>query len=122
MIKILYFCGKNRIVMAFRKLLIVICIIFTAFIAATAARTWENVDSLPSQAHEQRALTEEIYTTTNEGYVYVAIRQPMTVKVFTILGQLISEENLNPGIYRYRLESRGIYLLKAGAITRRIIV
>ena len=58
----------------------------------------------------------------SEGYVYVTTTRSVTVKVFSILGQLISQETIQPGISRFRLPSRGIYILKVGTLTKRITI
>ena len=43
-------------------------------------------------------------------------------KIFSILGQLISSQQIPAGTHRCRIDSRGIYILKAGPITRRITI
>lgn len=52
--------------------------------------------------------------------VYAVVTKTVTVKMFTILGQQVSQETLKPGSYRLNLPARGIYILRAGSITRRI--
>lgn len=94
---------------------------FLLSIAAEASRpAWEAAERMPG--HELVAADEEASATVVDGYVYVAVRQTMQVKLFTILGQPLVQETLHPGIYRFRLPSRGIYLLKLGATTRRLIL
>ena len=55
-------------------------------------------------------------------YIYLWSDKPVTVKLFSILGQLISQETVKPGLHRIRLASRGIYILRAGTTTRRITI
>lgn len=106
-----------------RRLVTLVFVMSAVVLSAVASRTWEEVDRLPGVHVEQRIdAQEEPYTTVSDGYVYVAVRQRTTVKVFTILGQLVVQENLQPGIYRYKLNSRGIYLLKVGSATRRVTI
>lgn len=52
--------------------------------------------------------------------VYIEVERPVTVKVFSILGQLISQRTLQPGTYRLTIRSKGIYILKADEYTKRI--
>jgi len=59
---------------------------------------------------------------TAGGYIYVETARPVEVKLFTILGQLIGRRQLEPGIHRIRIASRGIYLIKIGSTTRRIVI
>lgn len=106
-----------------RKLIISIIFMAVATSMFAAPRAWEEVNRLPGVQTEQRVdatADDGVYTTVSDGYVYVVVRQRTTVKIFTILGQLIVQDTLQPGIYRYKLTSRGIYLLKVGSITRRV--
>lgn len=84
-----------------------------------ASRTWEESERYPVQV-EQVAQPDEVSVAVHEGYVYVLVRQTAHVKLFTLLGQVIVQDTLKPGVYRYKLSTRGIYLLKAGTYTRRI--
>lgn len=91
--------------------------------ALASTRSWEEVDRFPApQSVENVVGQEDISVAAHDGYVYVNVRQTSDVKVFTILGQLIVRQQLKPGVYRFRLGSRGIYLLKAGSLTRRITI
>ncbi len=91
-------------------------------VAATASpKSWEEVERLPGAQVENRTETpSEAVVTVTEGYVYIAVNERTNVKIFTILGQLIVQDTLQPGVYRYRLSARGIYLLKIGSTTRRV--
>lgn len=90
-----------------------------------AAAGWESADRVMTAA--ERAAVEraadadapaEVWV--RDGYVYITAQRPVTVKIFSILGQLISQETVPAGTYRLHLASRGIYILKAGTLTRRI--
>lgn len=111
-------------VMKLRRLLTLIVALLAVLPAAYGASPWEEVDRLPGSPVEQHAeaLQDDAFTMVADGYVYIAVRQRTTVKIFTILGQLIVQDTLQPGIYRYKLSTRGIYLLKLGAATRRVTV
>jgi len=95
--------------------------LFVSITALGAGKNWEEVDRLPGPPVEQRIdHNADGAVTVADGYVYVIVRERTNVKIFTILGQLIVQDNLQPGIYRYKLSARGIYLLKVGSITRRV--
>lgn len=85
--------------------------------AEAATRSWTATDRMPSQVTEQ---TENVSFAVSDGHVYISLRQRTTVTLFTILGQPVVQDTLPAGTYRFRLPSRGIYLLKIGDITRRI--
>jgi hypothetical protein len=101
-------------------------ILLTLAIAASlnqgfaAKPAWEEVNS-PRQVIVQNLDNEgDVAIAVSEGYIYVSCENTVTVKIFSILGQLISQETLKPGMHRIKLASRGIYILRAGSTTRRI--
>lgn len=107
--------------MGVRRYILSLMILLTSFMAGAAERSWEEMERMPGDTTEQRLEAPgDVAVTVSDGYVYVAVNERTTVKMFTILGQLIVQETLSPGIYRYKLTTRGIYLLKIGSITRRV--
>lgn len=104
-----------------RRLLIIltlICSIVTPTIEAAPPR-WETVE-VPDRSDIEHIDSDTLDITVRNGYVYITTTRSVTVKVFTILGQLISQETVAPGTHRLKITSRGIYILKAGSATRRI--
>lgn len=65
---------------------------------------------------------EEVEISVEDGYILITLPRQAQVKIFTILGQPVMTNNLGAGTSRLRLPARGIYILKIGAITRRITV
>lgn len=105
-----------------RRLFIILLslISMVLFTAEGATPRWEAIQ-VPDRADIERVETsEDLEIFAKDGYIYITTSRPVTVKVFTILGQLISQETISPGIHRLRIASRGIYILKAGTATRRI--
>ena len=64
----------------------------------------------------------KVVITSRNGYIYVNTTRPVEIKVFSILGQLIRQEKISAGTFRFRLESKGIYIVKAGTVTRRVTI
>lgn len=89
---------------------------------ASETRTWEAVERLPGQAMEQMSQQEDVSVAVVDGYVYVTLRQRTNLGLFTILGQPLARGEYQPGSYRFRIARRGIYLLKAGPVIRRLIL
>ncbi len=104
-----------------RKLILTLFVAAITAVGAMAARTWEEVEQYPVPAAQEQP-ADDVLVTCRDGYVYVAVSQTMQVKLFTLLGHVIVQDTLQPGVYRYKLMSRGIYLLKAGSTTRRITI
>lgn len=88
--------------------------------AVAAPPAWEEVSSpQPSvvQSFEMEGQTEVV---VRDGYIYIWSQKPVTVKLFSILGQQIHQETVQPGIHRLRLSSKGIFILRAGSLTKRV--
>lgn len=83
---------------------------------AAPARVWESIELVA--ADNDAPLRAEV--AVRDGYVYVTLSRRAQVKVFTILGQAVSQAELPAGTSRLRISARGIYILKAGDITLRI--
>lgn len=102
-----------------RRLILILVCVCCVCCGASAASVWERTGGKVSL---ERIDGDNPEIRVSEGYVYITVSRTTTVKVFSILGQLISQETIQPGISRFRLPSRGIYILKAGAITKRITI
>lgn len=60
----------------------------------------------------------EIYG--SKGTITIVTPKRITVRVYTILGQIVSQATLQPGTSELRLGSRGIYLVRIGNITQKV--
>ncbi len=70
---------------------------------------------------EPSAAVPELLVTVHEGgKVLITTDRPTTVQIFSILGQLITQKQINAGTVRLTMGVRGIYILKADNTTRRI--
>ncbi len=103
-----------------RRIILSLFAVVAALSVVAANPSWE--EQKQDNPMQERVDSESIEITVRDGYVYVTTTQPITVKIFSILGQLISQENIQAGSFRFRLANRGIYILKAGTITRRITI
>ena len=64
--------------------------------------------------------TPEIEVTSKEGNIYIRTPRQVKVTVYTILGQIVTERTLNPGISELKIGTRGIYLVKIEDKTRKV--
>lgn len=62
----------------------------------------------------------EIYSDSSTGTITIKTPHRIQVRVFTILGQLVSQATLNPGISELKINSRGVYIVKIGNITQKV--
>ena len=62
----------------------------------------------------------EIYG--RNGTITIVTPKRITVRVYTILGQIVSQATLQPGTSELRLNSRGIYLVRIGNMTQKVAI
>lgn len=105
-----------------RKLLIIFILALTTVVPAVAvnAPEWEEVTAPAVATAQTIDRDSELDIVVRDGYIYLWCEKTVTVKLFSILGQQISSRTLKPGMHRIKLSSRGIYILRAGTLTRRI--
>ncbi len=87
--------------------------------AAGRMPVWEVVelrDPRPDSAQRTEGPEVEI----REKYVYISTERAETVRVYTILGQLVTQKEIQPGTIRLQLPTRGVYILKTDTATLRI--
>lgn len=84
--------------------------------------TWEEVSSPQTQVIQQLDTESQggVDIIVHDGYIYIWSQRPVTVKLFSILGQQIHSETVQGGIHRLRLNSKGIYIIRAGQLTKRV--
>lgn len=98
--------------------------ILAATASATAAHTaWEEMEQRPAaDITIERPEGDTIEISVKDGYVYITTTKPVTVKIFSILGQLITQKTIPAGTSRTHIAARGIYILKTDTTTRRITI
>ncbi len=105
-----------------RMRIVIFAIIAAAAMQLAAARpSWEEV-KVPQPPQTERPDADEPVISSHNGYIYVFTSKPVEIKIFSILGQLIKQEKISAGTYRYRIDSKGIYIVKAGTVTRRVTI
>jgi len=62
----------------------------------------------------------EIYG--SNGTITIVTPKRINVRVYTILGQMVSQATLQPGTSELRLNSRGIYLVKIANLTQKVAI
>ena len=84
---------------------------------------WEPVTvTAPAAADDNGDASERFEAVYRGGYLYVTLGRSAQVKLYTILGQLVSQRTLPAGTSRLRMRTRGIYILKTDIGTKRITV
>lgn len=90
------------------------------FVSSATARNWEPVrvviSGLKTVAHDS-----EVEIRVGSGCLVVSTSQQVQIKVFTILGQIVSSETIPAGVSRLNL-SHGVYIVKVGDLTCKVAV
>lgn len=64
--------------------------------------------------------TDGIEIFSNNEAIVIRTQHRIQVRVFTILGQLVSSATLIPGTSELKINSRGIYIVKIGNLTQKV--
>lgn len=84
-----------------------------------ATPKWEP---LKSESTEVKSIVKEadIEIRAGRGTIIVTASKPVQVKVYTILGQLVSRENLPAGTSQLTIPAHGVYIIKSGDLTCKV--
>lgn len=107
-----------------RRLILAALLLLAAALSAAAGsqRLPKGWDSVDPPASAQQIEPDETEILTLNGYVYVIARREVKVAILTVLGQPVTEVTLPAGCHRFRIASRGIYILRADTSTFRITI
>lgn len=83
---------------------------------------WQEFNGKLSQDTilSERTQSDDIEVYSSNGNVIIRLKEKSQVKVFTILGQLVSNAELAAGTWELKINSRGIYIIKIGNHTQKI--
>ena len=88
---------------------------------AMAQLQWrETTHKVTGRSLTDPSVTDGIEIYGANGVITIRTQRRIQVKVFTILGQIVSQATLNPGISELKINARGIYIVKIGNITQKV--
>lgn len=85
------------------------------------AKGWESVKTERTDA-KTIAKDQDIEIRVSRGEIIIISSRQIHVKVFSILGQLISSETIPPGISRLPIAAHGVYIIKTDDLTCKVAV
>lgn len=91
----------------------------TMDINAAPQRSWEPLKTERNDT-KQIVKEQEIEIRTAKGMIIVSTSRPTPIKVFTILGQIVSSETLPAGTSQLSIPGHGIYIVKTGSLTCKV--
>lgn len=97
--------------------------LFLALLAGVApsyARGWESVKSDKTATTRTVAKDSELEVRAGKGLIVVSTSKPVTIKVYSILGQLVSQETLPAGTSYFSVNSHGVFIVKVGNLTCKV--
>lgn len=65
---------------------------------------------------------EDIEVYTAPSIIKINVNHPVSIKIFTILGKLVSSHDLEKGSYEFNLGSHGVYILKTAETTCKVAI
>ena len=88
---------------------------------ATAKVQWrETTTEVQGKSLTDPKVTDGVEIFQRNGTIIIRTQRPVQVRVFTILGQLVSQATLPAGTSELKLNTRGIYMVKGGSITQKV--
>lgn len=104
-----------------------ICIITALLILCSAAnamygRGWETIrtEQIPESKVVIKDTDVEIRAT--RGMLIITTNHSLQIKIYSILGQLVTQDNLQPGTFKLPLNAHGVYIVKIGELTCKVAV
>lgn len=90
--------------------------------AVYAKSTWETIRSEQVPESKVVARDQDFELRAVRGAIIVSTNHTVQIKVYSILGQLIAQDNLQAGTYRLGISSHGVYIVKVGMLTCKVAV
>lgn len=104
----------------FLRILVAVSLLLTAGSATLCAKGWESVKSERTSTTRVVAKDTEMEVRSGKGLIVVSTSKPVTIKVYSILGQLVSQETLPAGTSYYSVNSHGVFIVKVGNLTCKV--
>lgn len=88
---------------------------------AAASKGWEQVKT--ERADAKQVIREaELEIKSASGVIILSSNHPIQIKIFTILGRLVSNETVPAGKSQLLLPAHGVYIIQAGDLTCKVAV
>lgn len=98
-------------------------LVFSGFVLPTAvAQTTMEKEIWKIDDNRQNEPVQEapIEVSSKDGSIYIRTPRKVQVIVYTILGQIVTDRTINPGLSELKIGVRGIYLVKIEGQTQKI--
>jgi len=108
-----------------KRLLVILAFVLSLGLhnSALADAQWRETNrEVQGKTWNDPRTSEGIEIYGSNGTITIVTPKRINVRVYTILGQMVSQATLQPGTSELRLGSRGIYLVRIGNITQKVAI
>ena len=91
-------------------------LVFSGFVLPTAVAQTTMDDNRQNEPVQEAP----IEVSSKDGSIYIRTPRKVQVVVYTILGQIVTDRTINPGLSELKIGVRGIYLVKIEGQTQKI--
>lgn len=90
-------------------------------VAQSHPKTWQEAKTISGNFKAVSSQPGfEVFSAPN--VIMLKVNQETEVRIFTILGKLVSAQMLKPGIYEFHMESHGVYIIKTDEISCKLAI
>ena len=107
---------------AIKRIAIILLLSLSALPSVSAGKNWETARHEHVADARVVAKATEIEVRTKGSTIIVTTNHAAQIKVFTILGQLVSETTLPAGSSQLTLSTHGVFLIKIGEFTCKVAI
>ena len=108
-----------------KRLLVILALVLTLGLGnvALAEVQWRETNrEVQGKTWNDPRQSDGIEIYGRNGTITIVTPKRINVRVYTILGQMVSQATLQPGTSELRLGSRGIFLVRIGNLTQKVAI
>ena len=108
-----------------KRLLVILALVLTLGLenVALAEVQWRETNrEVQGKSWNDPRTSDGVQIYGSNGTITIVTPKRITVRVYTILGQMVSQATLQPGTSELRLNSRGIFLVRIGSLTQKVAI
>ena len=102
---------------------IVVCFLLgaTQFSSYSHENKWEQIEYVGTDVKKVSHQADvEVFSAPS--VIRVNVSKPIKIEIFTILGKLVSSQQLEAGSYEFKMNTHGVYLVKTGESTSKVAI